>query len=109
MPTKRAPVAISAGELALHEGEGWVELGVRVAPRAARAAIVGVHAGALKVSLTAPPVDGAANAALLALLAEALQLPRSALELTRGQRARNKTVRIHGFCAEALRRALAAG
>ena len=75
---------------------------VRVAPRASRNAIVGVHEGALKVSLTAPPVEGAANEALRKLLAKALGVPKSNIEIIRGERGRNKVLRIRGVGREAL-------
>jgi len=76
---------------------------VRVAPRASRNAIAGVHEGALKVSLTAPPVEGAANEALRKLFAKALGVPKSNIEIIRGERARNKVLRIRGVSREALR------
>ena len=71
-------------------------LRVRVIPRASRASVEYDDAGRLRVRLTAAPVDGAANRALLALLAETLELPRRALTLARGERARDKVVRVDG-------------
>jgi uncharacterized protein (TIGR00251 family) len=79
---------------------------VKVAPRASRSLLQGVHDGALKVSLTAPPVEGAANAALCQLLADLLRVPKRAIEITHGQQARLKTVRVRGV-SEAQIRALA--
>ena len=76
---------------------------VRVAPRASRNAIAGIHEGALKVSLTAPPVGGAANDALKKLLAKALGIPKSNIEIIRGEHSRNKTLRIRGVSREALK------
>jgi uncharacterized protein (TIGR00251 family) len=73
-----------------------VTLRVKVAPRASRSSVNGVHDGALKVSLTAPPVEGAANAALCALLSELLHVPKRAIQITHGQQAKLKTVRIAG-------------
>lgn len=90
-------------DLNLQSRDDTVTLEVRVAPRASRAAIVGVHAGALKVALTAPPVDGAANAALIELLADELGVPKRAVEITRGERSKNKTVRVTGVTAEQVR------
>jgi uncharacterized protein (TIGR00251 family) len=69
---------------------------VRVAPRASRNRIIGVQEGALKVALTAPPVDGAANEALRKLLAKALGVPKSAIEIVRGERGRTKLLRVRG-------------
>ena len=74
-------------------------LRVRVVPRAARAALSRDATGALRIHLTATPVEGAANRALLALLAERLDLPKSALEIARGHRGREKLVCVHGCSA----------
>ena len=90
-------------ELRVQEGDDSVTFEVRVAPRASRNAIAGVHEGALKVSLTAPPVEGAANEALRKLFAKALGVPKSSIEIIRGERTRNKVLRIRGVSREALR------
>ena len=89
--------------LRVQEGDDSVTFEVRVAPRASRNAIAGVHEGALKVSLTAPPVEGAANEALRKLLAKALGVPKSNIEIIRGERGRNKVLRIRGVGRGALR------
>jgi uncharacterized protein len=77
-----------------------VELAVRLTPRGGVACIDGLadHGGrpCLKVRVPAPPVEGAANAALIAFLAETLDLPRSAVTLVAGERARVKRLRLRG-------------
>ena len=75
---------------------GAITFEVRVAPRASRNRIVGTKEGVLKVALTAPPVDGAANEALRKLLAKALGVPKTAIEIVRGERGRTKLLRVHG-------------
>ena len=50
----------------------------------------------LRVRVPAPPVEGAANEALIAFLARSLDLPRSAVTLVAGERARVKRVRLRG-------------
>lgn len=89
--------------LRIQEDDDSVTFEVRVAPRASRNAIMGVHEGALKVALTAPPVEGAANDALRKLIAKALGVPKSNIEIVRGERARNKVLRVRGVTLEALR------
>ena len=81
----------------LREGPGGTILEVRVIPRAAASAVAGERDGALLVRLAAPPVDGQANAALIAFLAAALCLPRRALAIVHGDKARQKRVRITGL------------
>ena len=89
--------------LRVQEDGDSVTFEVRVAPRASRNAIIGVHEGELKVALTAPPVEGAANDALRKLLAKTLGVPKSNIEIIRGERARTKLLRIQGVTPEALR------
>lgn len=80
--------------------DGGVELAVRLTPRGGRAGVEGIAEvdgkPCLKLRVAAPPVDGAANAALIAYLAKALDLPRSAISLIAGDRARLKRVRLLG-------------
>lgn len=76
---------------------------VQVTPRASRTQLAGVHDEALKVALAAPPVDGAANAALLRVLAKALGVPRGALSVVAGARARRKTLEAPAEAEPALR------
>lgn len=77
-----------------------VELAVRLTPRGSAARIEGVTLWdgqpCLKVRVAAPPVEGAANDALTAFLAKALGLPRSAVVLVAGERARIKRLRLTG-------------
>jgi uncharacterized protein (TIGR00251 family) len=70
--------------------DGSVLVDIHVMPNAAKTQTQGLHDGALKVRLHAPPVDGKANEALQAWLAETLNVPKSAVELVRGQTARRK-------------------
>ncbi|MGB6838537.1 MAG: DUF167 domain-containing protein [Dehalococcoidia bacterium] len=85
-----------------------VSLRVRVTPRSSRDEVVGWQEGVLRVRVQAAPVGGRANEALMRLLAEALGLARSALEVTRGHRGRDKTVRVVGLDERELKRRLAA-
>jgi uncharacterized protein YggU (UPF0235/DUF167 family) len=48
----------------------------------------------------APPVEGAANAACVAFLADLLDLPPSQLTILRGERSRQKVIRITGLTQE---------
>ena len=73
-----------------------VTLRVRVQPRASREAILGWREDVLRVAVTAPPVEGEANQAVRGLLARALGIAPSAVSVIRGERARDKVVRIAG-------------
>ena len=74
---------------------------VRVQPRASRDEIVGWREpGVLAVRVTAPPVEGDANRAVEHLLARALGVRPSAVTVIRGQRSRDKLVRVESVSSE---------
>ena len=57
----------------------------------------GGHGGGIKMKLRAPAVEGKANAALIAFLAERLKVPTRTIVLLRGQKSRDKLLRINGL------------
>jgi uncharacterized protein (TIGR00251 family) len=79
---------------------------VHVVPNAKIDKVVGEHGGAIKIKLRAPAVEGKANAALIAFLAERLKVPARTIILLRGQKSRDKLVRIDGLNEEDIRRRL---
>ncbi len=85
------------------EKEGSIIVDIHVVPNASRTQVEGLHDGALRVRLHAPPVDGKANSALIEWLARELQVPRSSVELIRGQTARRKQLRVASSVAEKAR------
>jgi uncharacterized protein (TIGR00251 family) len=81
-------------------------LRVHVVPNAKIDKVVGEHGGAIKIKLRTPAVEGKANAALINFLAERLKVPARTLVLVRGQKSRDKQVRIDGLSDEYVRRCL---
>jgi hypothetical protein len=81
-------------------------LTMRVIPRASRSGVDGMRDGAIVVRLNAPPVDGAANQALIDVLATALDVPRRAVTIVSGERARLKRVRVDGMTIDTAMRRL---
>lgn len=82
---------------------------VRVQPRASRDEIVGWRADdVLGVRVRAAPVDGQANAAVTGLVAAKLGVPRSAVTVARGERGRDKLLRVHGVSPVEIRDRLGA-
>jgi uncharacterized protein (TIGR00251 family) len=69
-------------------------------PRAGRSGFAGWRDGSLIVKLAAAPVEGAANDELIALLAKTLRLPKRAITIVSGERARTKRIRIAGIDRE---------
>ena len=80
-----------------------VELTVRVIPRAGKTQCSGVRDDALVVRVAAPPVEGAANDALIEFFSVALRVPRRAVQIVSGDRARRKRVAIAGVTVDQIR------
>ena len=70
-------------------------LRVRVTPKASADRLT-MEDGRVRIWVTAPPDKGKANKAVIALVAKALGVPKSAVELVRGETARDKQLRIRG-------------
>ena len=69
---------------------------VRVLPKSSKNEIVGEYEGALKVKIKSPPVDGAANAELVVRLAKFFDVPKSAVEIVKGQTSKTKQIKVSG-------------
>ena len=78
-------------------------LAIRVTTRAAKNAVTGERDGRLTLSVRAAPTDGEANAAVIQVLAKALGVPKSNVQIVRGARSREKSVRICGLGADEAR------
>ena len=77
-----------------------MQLKIRVQPRAGRNAVEVSDDGAVRIRVTASPDRGKANEAALELLAKRLQVPKSAVRIASGHRARDKTLEIGGITPE---------
>ena len=78
-------------------------LALKAIPNAPRNEVVGWLGDALKVKVHAPALEGRANDELCEFLADRLQLPRRAVTLARGDKSRQKVIRISGLDLPAVR------
>ena len=85
---------------------GVVHVRVRASPRSARDAVEGPIGDRIVVRVTAPPVEGRANRALCRLIADRAGVAPSQVAIVRGERSREKLVRVDGIDPEGLRGAL---
>jgi uncharacterized protein (TIGR00251 family) len=69
---------------------------LRVTPNGRRSEVLDTTGDRLRIRLAAPAVDGKANNELIRVVAELFGVRRSAVRIVSGQRAREKTVTIHG-------------
>lgn len=81
------------------ERDGNLIFNVRVVPKSSKSEIVGEHDGALKIKIKSPPIDGAANAELIKVLAKFFDVPKSAVEILKGQTSKTKQIKIEGITA----------
>lgn len=81
-------------------------LELKVIPNAPRNEVAGWLGTALKVKIHAPALEGRANDELLDFLAEKLGVPRRDVTLLRGDKSRQKVVRIAGLDDATVRRRL---
>lgn len=80
-----------------------VLLAVKVVPGAKRDGVAGRLGDRLKVRVAAPPEGGRANRAVCALIARELGVRASAVEVVSGHASAEKTLRVRGVSAEAVR------
>jgi len=76
---------------------------VHVIPNAKIDKVAGEHGDAIKIKLRAPAIEGKANTALRKFLAEKLSIPQRAIVLDRGERSRDKLLRIDGPSEKTIR------
>jgi len=74
-----------------------------IVPNAKQNKAMGEHGAAIKIKLRAPALEGKANTALRTFLAEELKIAERRITLKRGQKSREKIIRIDGLSEEELR------
>ena len=82
------------------------DLRIRVQARARREEVVGERDGRILVRVSPPALEGRANEAARRLLARHLGVAPSRVTIVRGERSRDKVVRVEGVEAGAARRKL---
>lgn len=82
------------------------QIEVRLRPRGSRDELIGLRDGVLQVKVTAPPVDGKANKALCRLIAKRVGVAPSRVSVVRGEKSREKVVRVEGIDETTLTEAL---
>jgi uncharacterized protein len=82
---------------------------VRLQARARGEEVMGIRDGVLLARVSAPPVDGRANRALCRLIARRAGVAPSKVGILRGQRSRDKLIRVQGIDSATLLDALKGG
>ena len=79
-----------------------------IVPNAKVDGLMGEHGAAIKIKIRAPAVEGKANAALRSFLAKELRISERHILLERGEKSREKLIRIEELGEEEARRRLLA-
>jgi uncharacterized protein len=83
-----------------------VTISLHVQPKASRTELAGEAGESLKLRVAAPPVDGAANDEVVKWLSKQLKVPKSRIEIVRGNRSPKKIVLISGIGIDDVKDAL---
>ena len=67
---------------------------VRVIPRAKQNSITTDADGTIRIHTTTAPTDGKANDAVIRMLAKHFDVPRSAIQIIRGQTSHDKIIEV---------------
>lgn len=67
-------------------------LNLRISPNASKNEIIKSDDGSIKVKIAAQPVDGKANKALIEFLSKTFKIPKTSIDIVRGETSKDKTV-----------------
>lgn len=67
-------------------------LNLRISPNASKNEIIKSDDGSIKVKITAQPVDGKANKALIEFFSKTFKIPKTSIDIVRGETSKDKTV-----------------
>lgn len=77
----------------LKETKDGILVQVKISPNASKNTIQKDETG-VKIKLTAQPIEGKANKALIEFLSKQLKIPKTKIELIKGETAKDKTLLI---------------
>lgn len=80
----------------LKESKDGIILQLRISPNASKNEIIRTEE-ILKVKITAQPIDGKANKALIEFLSKSFKIPKSYIEILKGETSKDKTILIKTF------------
>lgn len=79
-----------------NRGQKGMVINIKVEPRSSKSGIAGYYRDGLKVKLTSPPLEGKANKELVEVLAREFKISKKDIEIIRGEKSKNKVVRLNG-------------
>lgn len=83
----------------LKETKEGLILQIRISPNASKNEIIKEN-NSLKVKITAQPIDGKANKALIEYLSKQFRIPKTSIEIIKGETSKDKILLIRVFDEE---------
>jgi len=80
----------------IRDSKDGLIINLKISPNAAKNAIVKDNTG-VKVKLTAQPIEGKANKALIEFLSKQIKIPKTSIEILKGETSKDKTLLIKVF------------
>lgn len=80
----------------LKSTDNGLVLSLKISPNASKNEIIKTEDG-LKIKITAQPIDGKANKALVEFLSKQFKVPKTSIEILRGETSKEKTLLIKVF------------
>lgn len=75
----------------LKETKDGIVLSLKISPNASKNEIINTPDG-IKIKITAQPIEGKANKALIEFLSKQFKMPKTSIEILRGETSKEKTV-----------------
>lgn len=73
-----------------------IKISIKVIPNSSRCEISATAEDGLKLRLDVPPVEGKANAKCIKFLSRLLDVPKTSITITSGEKSRNKVFYVRG-------------
>lgn len=73
------------------ETENGILISFKISPNASKNEIIKTEEG-VKIKITAQPIDGKANKALVEFLSKRFKVPKTSIEIVKGQTSKEKTL-----------------
>lgn len=75
----------------MRKSENELKISFRISPNAKKNEIINEN-GIIKIKITAQPIDGKANKALIEFLSKTFKIPKTAINIVKGETSKEKTV-----------------
>ncbi|MCL2025912.1 MAG: DUF167 domain-containing protein [Leptospirales bacterium] len=72
---------------------------ITVTPKSSKS-LISVEDGHVRIKLQSPPTNGKANEECIRLFAKVLDLPKSSINIVRGEKSRQKLISLNGISFE---------